>query len=177
MNKLGNFKKGCIPWNKGKKGLQRHPFKGKKMGLQPWHNLKGLIGKDKKVWNKGLRGVQRGENAPNWKGGLTKTYRAIRGQIDIINLAAERKKIDNYTCKICGKRGGDLETDHYPLSFAEIVEKYNITNIEEALSCKKLLDIKNLRTLCKPCHRKTKTYGRPRKKSDARDAVRGTGGN
>jgi hypothetical protein len=166
------FKKGRIPWNKGKKGLQTSWLKGKK-GYKPKHSIEEY-NKNNPPWNKGLRGIQRGKNAPNWKGGLTKLSVAIRGQIDIIKLMAKRKKIDDYTCQICGKRGGDLETDHFPVSFAEIIKKYNITNIEEALSCKKMLDIENLRTLCKSCHRKTKSFGRPRKrKNDAREAVKG----
>jgi len=35
-----------------------------------------------------------------------------------------------------------------------------ITTVEEALNCPELWDLSNGRTLCKPCHRKTDTWGK-----------------
>lgn len=53
-------------------------------------------------------------------------------------------KRDNYTCQICGNRGGKLNADHIlPYSLFE--------ELRESLS--------NGRTLCKDCHKKTNTYG------------------
>lgn len=56
---------------------------------------------------------------------------------------------DSYTCLLCGARSGngkrcDLELDH-------------ITPVWEAPD--RVMDPTNVRTLCKPCHRKTETYG------------------
>lgn len=54
-------------------------------------------------------------------------------------------KRDDYTCQICGKRGGDLQVDHIQ-SWAEYIEMR--------------FCIDNCRTLCVKCHYKI-TYGKP----------------
>ena len=51
---------------------------------------------------------------------------------------------DNFTCVECGKHGGDLEADHIK-AFALYPELR--------------FEVSNGRTLCKPCHKKTETYG------------------
>lgn len=51
---------------------------------------------------------------------------------------------DNYTCQICGQRGGRLQADHIKpyKAFPDL-----------------RLDLSNGRTLCIECHKKTPTYG------------------
>lgn len=66
---------------------------------------------------------------------------------------------DNYTCVLCGIRGGKLNADHYPKSFSAIVKEHSIKNMAQAMSCRELWDVNNGRTLCVDCHRKTETYG------------------
>lgn len=51
-----------------------------------------------------------------------------------------------------------FDADHiYP--FSKILDDFNITSIEEAISCEKLWDTENGRTLCRDCHIKTDSYG------------------
>lgn len=51
---------------------------------------------------------------------------------------------DNYTCQMCGERGGELQADHVkPFAYFP----------------KLRFSLSNGRTLCKTCHRKTPTYG------------------
>lgn len=180
----GVYKRTKAPWNKGTKGLMPSltPWNKGLTGVQVGWNkgMRGYVndgsfkkGVSMEPWNKGLRGVQTGENSPNWKGGRTELSQCIRGQVDILELSKQRKQIDNFTCQICGQVGGYLNTDHYPMSFAEILDVYNINSLEEAICCEKLFDITNLRTLCESCHRLTKTFGRSRKK-DARSALETT---
>ena len=58
-------------------------------------------------------------------------------------------------CQNCKKRGGDLESHHIK-SFSLIIEENNIKSLEDALMCSELWNINNGRTLCIPCHNKTK---------------------
>lgn len=72
------FKKGIIPWNKEKKGLQISWNKGNK-GLQLYHDITGL----KPGWNKGLKMPQLSkENHPMWIKDRTKVIRHNRKHHD-----------------------------------------------------------------------------------------------
>jgi len=51
---------------------------------------------------------------------------------------------DDFTCQTCGQRGGALEADH--------IKPYSLF-VEERW------DVNNGRTLCRPCHRLTPTWG------------------
>lgn len=110
-------------------------------------------------------GRYRGENSPSWKGGRTKLCLIIR---ECFRYKEWRRNVflrDNFICIICGySKGGILEADHI-IRFSDILIKYNIRNIEDALACEQLWDINNGRTLCKSCHKKTETYGGRRKKT------------
>lgn len=130
------FKKGFIPWNKDKKGVMPIPWnKGKTGGVGYW--------KGKKRPDISVR--QRGSNHYNWKGGcydsIEKTIRHSPEYKEWRNKVFER---DNYTCQECRKTGGYLEADH--------IKPF-------ALHPDLRLEILNGRTLCRPCHRKTPTFG------------------
>lgn len=60
-------------------------------------------------------------------------------------------KRDNFECVLCEKKGY-VEADHYPIRFIDIIQKYSIKTLEQAINCKKLWEISNGRTLCKKCH-------------------------
>lgn len=105
----------------------------------------------------------RGSNNWSWKGGVTKLKNKIRKLPEYAIWRTEIYNRDNYTCTICGNKSQKgnrviLNCDHIiPLS--KIVEEYNITSIEDAISCQELWDIDNGRTLCYDCHLGTETYG------------------
>ncbi len=84
-----------------------------------------------------------GENSPTWRGGITVIYRGIRRSPEYVRARKLALKRDNYTCTICGATE-QLHVDHIkPFSlFPELA-----------------FDIKNMRVLCFPCHKKTPTYG------------------
>jgi len=104
-----------------------------------------------------------GENNHLWKGGKTKLSFQIRNSAEYSFWRMSVFKRDFFTCQHCGaknKKGEKyiFDADHiYP--FSKILDDYNITSIEEAISCEKLWDIENGRTLCRDCHKKTDTYG------------------
>ena len=105
----------------------------------------------------------KGKNNPNWKGGKTKISQLIRDSAEYSFWRKEVFERDDYTCMFCNRRNkkGDkviIEADHiYP--FYKILDDFNITSIEESISCKELWDVGNGRTLCRECHKKTDSYG------------------
>lgn len=129
------FKPGLIPWNKGKTGVMPTPWNKGTIGV-----MKGYwLGKKRSDLSKKFKGT----GHPNWKGTTpknkllrkTKEYRLWRESV---------YKRDNYTCQMCGMRGGELHADHIK-PFAYFPELR--------------FAIDNGRTLCAPCHRKTDTWG------------------
>lgn len=87
---------------------------------------------------------QQGEKNPSWKGGISPILRRLRASKRFRDWRVAVFTRDDYTCQICKKRGGYLEPDHIK-PFAYYPELR--------------FDISNGRTLCKPCHKKTDTYG------------------
>jgi len=134
--KIALSKMGRIPWNKGKKGLQTNPRKGKR--------------------NPALVGEKNGF----WKGGVTKIVMAVRGMPEYKIWQTSVFKRDNFICQSCGySKGHIIEADHLvPLSW--IIQEYKIKTIEEASRCKQIWDLNNGRTLCIPCHKLTPTWGK-----------------
>ena len=94
-----------------------------------------------------------------WKGGVSSLKVRLRGCFQYRQWRSDIFLRDNFTCQICSKRGnGVLNADHYPKSFASILEEYNIKTFEEALICEELWNLNNGRTLCIDCHKLTDTF-------------------
>jgi len=168
----GSFKKGSIPWTKGKKfpeksGENNPNWKpkilinclhcGKSRELAPWQVKQGAKWCNRDCYMKWRRGC----NNPRFKGddaivNLRKRIMELAEYSEWHSLVLKR---DDFTCKICGERGGDKDVHHIK-SVMEILKEFSITTIKQAQKCKELFDISNGQTLCKKCHRKTDSYGR-----------------
>lgn len=123
----------------------------------------GALGKRWSIKHIARRPNIRGKNNPAWKGGRTTLAQSIK---TLPEYSLWRNQIfgrDNWTCVICNRKrkAGDrviLHVDHiYP--FSRILDDYKIKTVGEAISCGELWNIKNGRTLCKECHKKTDTWG------------------
>lgn len=80
----------------------------------------------------------KGENHPNWKGGLTPELAKIRQSNDYTKWRLSVFNRDNYTCQCCGENsGGNLNAHH--------IENFSVN---EHLR----FDIDNGITLCNNCH-------------------------
>jgi hypothetical protein len=148
----------------------KHP--GRKQ--TPEHNRKiGLskLGKKRKPFSeewksnisKGHIGINRGEKSSSWKGGITDLRHLIRSSFKYRQWRSDCFTRDNFTCLFCRCHGGELQVDHYPKTFKEILDDYKIKTLEDSYICEEMWNLNNGRTLCKKCHLKTNTWGKPKK--------------
>ena len=106
-----------------------------------------LSAETKKKISERLTGKPKAVKGPlhyRWKGGVTPENARIRSSIEYRIWRKAVFERDDYTCRFCGQRGGDLEADH--------IKPF-------ALFPELRFAIDNGRTLCEDCHRKTPTYG------------------
>jgi len=94
-----------------------------------------------------------GKKAGNWRNGITPLRKLIRNCLKYRLWRSDVFTVDDFTCRICNKRGGDLNVHHSPKSFSEIMFEYKIKTLEDALNCVELWNINNGITLCADCHK------------------------
>ena len=148
--------KGRIPWNKGLRGVQ--PPSHHRLGVKHSEETKEKI----RLANLGKHFpsvILRGPQHPNWRGGKVSLYIQIRNCFKYRQWRSDVFTRDNFSCQDCGdSTGGNLNADHI-VPFIQIIRKYCIATIEQAINCEELWNINNGKTLCVPCHRTTPTYG------------------
>lgn len=139
-------KTGKPSWNKGltkeqdsrvKKYAEKHAVIIKRLSAEG--KLKGNTITDKK-----------GANNPNWRGGVTSENELLRRSPRYKQWRKAVFERDNYTCQECDQWGGELQADHIKPWRSHINLRFEISNGK---------------TLCKPCHLKTPTWGASAKKT------------
>ena len=91
-----------------------------------------------------IKGEMVGEKSYSWKGGITPQSRRERNSDRYKEWRTTVLRRDNYTCQLCGIRGGKLQADHI-LAWSTHPELR--------------FELSNGRTLCVPCHKATPNYG------------------
>jgi len=142
--------RGRPSWNKGgniseaqKEALRvsrlgaGNPMWGKKTSEETKAKLRAALTEQRK-----------GAGNPNWKGGVTPINKKIRRSAEFRAWREAVFNRDNYTCVFCGARGGEIHPDHIK-QFAHYPELR--------------FEVSNGRTLCRPCHEKTPTWGSRKK--------------
>lgn len=165
QSRLRGIREGRIrAWNKGIPVTSelRQKLRESNLGQKRSDDVKRKIREALKIqWAKGIRkpgwklseqenraksARQRGSNSHLWRGGITPINQRIRGSFEYRQWREAVFRRDFYKCTQCGDaRGGNLEADHIK-PFAYFPELR--------------FDISNGRTLCIPCHKKTRTWGR-----------------
>ena len=80
-----------------------------------------------------------GKNSPSWKGGISPWRNQLAGTIPYKNWRTAIFKRDDYTCQMCGERGGKLQAHH-------------IRPVRDNINTLLIFDIDNGITLCEDCH-------------------------
>ena len=93
----------------------------------------------------------KGSENPNWQGGLTSLVQLIRHCFEYRQWRSDVFTRDDFNCQKCGIKGERLNA-HHIVSFTDIVERYEILTLEEAINCAELWNINNGQTLCQDCH-------------------------
>lgn len=145
----GNFKKGIIPWNKGK---QHNPPKDRsknKAYMLLAHTFGIIVSEETKLKQ---RNAKLGKLRRSLDG-LTYSERRniLSSRDEYRQLRKMVFKRDDYTCQICKIRGGKLELDH-------IKEWCNYPELRYELT--------NCRCLCQRCHKTTDNYGHKARKKN-----------
>jgi len=132
-----------------------HPSKETRRKLSK--SLKGRVVSEEK--RQSMRGENNfygqhysGAKNPNWKGGIASLENLIRSNFNYRQWRDDIYVRDKFTCQICGDNRGHNLNAHHIKSFTKIIQFYEITTLEEALSCEELWNINNGITLCGKCH-------------------------
>jgi len=130
------------------------PVCKKEMILSPWELRR-------KYCSLRCRGLdKRGEKSPVFKGenASTKLRQRIMQMAEYTEWRLSCFRRDGFICRECKNPKSRPFEIHHIKSYAEIKKQYGFKTPEDARKCKELWDTNNGMTLCRSCHRMTKTY-------------------
>ncbi|MBE3114805.1 MAG: hypothetical protein IMZ59_04720, partial [Actinobacteria bacterium] len=93
-----------------------------------------------------------GCNSHRWKGGISPIYEHIRNTQKYWDWRYAIMKRDGYVCGLCGESDINKLQVHHVLFLSNLIKKYHIETIEDAIECDELWDINNGITYCETCH-------------------------
>ena len=159
LKKMSDAHKRKIPWNKGipRSDETKQKISKTKRGTKVSEKTKRIMSKihsGRKLtieWREKMSESQRGDKNHNWKGGIFPLASQIRKFFKYRQWRDDIFTRDSFTCQKCGQIGYNLNVHHIK-SFSSLLQKYEITNLEEVLSYNEFWDINNGITLCDKCH-------------------------
>ncbi len=116
------------------------------------NNRPGMRAKRNKAAKGRPNPQNRGNKNGRWKGGISYLGSLVRSSFKHRQWRDDVFVRDDFTCQKCWQKGVFLNVHHLK-SFSSIIQKYEITTLEEALSCQELFNINNGVTLCVKCHK------------------------
>jgi hypothetical protein len=144
---MSESKKGIVPANIE---TLKTSLVGKPMSEEHYKNLTASLGSEETRAKMSV--AQRGENNPQWRGGVTPLYKNIRECAKYYEWRDAVYKRDDYCDVITGERGNGNLNAHHITPFAEIIEKHHITTFDEAMACDELWDVSNGITMMEVNH-------------------------
>jgi len=145
------------PYKKRDPSLPRKPLSLEsiiKMSNSKKGNKNPMFGRRSEEELKQLSENFKGNKNPNWKNGITPLYNTIRTLPQMINWRNAVFKRDNYKDHLSGcspTPKNQLEA-HHITPFNQLLKKYNIRSISDAINCEALWDINNGITMLKTSH-------------------------
>ena len=108
---------------------------------------------------KKVRQYLKGDQSPNWKGGITPINLSLRMSLKYRVWRDFVFQRDNWTCQSCQLKHPRKIEGHHIEPFSVLLMKNKIKSVEEGLNCEELWNVNNGLTLCTYCHKKTDSYG------------------
>ena len=152
------YGKQLVPWNKGGRfsDVSKRKMSDSHKGKNLSHIHRQKIGL--RIKELGIKPpLTKGERHHSWKGGITPLAKKIRKCPQYKEWRSTVFRRDSFTCQLCAHQGY-VEADHFPKSFAKIMEENEVKTIQQAYECAVFWDTTNGRTLCEACHGKTKKH-------------------
>lgn len=181
--RISQARKGKIPWNKGKSGLQT-PWNKGKTGIYSMETLDRMRASHRNhrpsritklkmsISQRNLSEESRlrkselwkGENNPNWckfgekhpcwKGGILPLDELIRKSVTYKLWRNAVFHRDKFRCQDCMRLSSGNLCAHHIYPFRQLLQDYNISSVGQAIRTEELWDINNGVTFCIKCHRK-----------------------
>lgn len=135
-----------VEWNEKQKGMRHSPATEFKKGHMPWNKWRkqrpSASIKLSQSWTPERKAKMR--LLAIRKAALRENYIVWKHTREYQDWRIEVFQRDDYTCQSCKKRGGILNADHIK---------------PQSLFPSLRFVVSNGRTLCRPCHKKTPTWG------------------
>lgn len=97
------------------------------------------------------------------RGGKLKLLTTIRNSPEYKFWRMRIFERDDFKCIVCSKHKSELKRKHLQADHIKplflIVKENELKTMNDAISCKELWELKNGRTLCMQCHKKTDNFG------------------